>query len=87
MKEYARGIYCVHMTTKIIFNTNKKLKAAAQKKARREGLPLSAVLNRATQAYVDDVFSVDIVARDIARARASRSIPAEEIYREFGIKV
>lgn len=75
------------MNTKIIFNTDKKLKAAAQKKARSQGLTLSAVLNFATRAYVENDTTVDIIARDLARARASRSIPAEEMYRELGIKI
>ncbi len=75
------------MNTKIIFNTDKNLKAAAQKKARKQGLTLSAVLNLATRAYVDNDMTVDIIARDLAKARASKSIPAEEVYRELGIKI
>ncbi|MBI4067965.1 hypothetical protein HY413_00975 [Candidatus Kaiserbacteria bacterium] len=74
------------MNTKIIFNTDKHLKAAAQKKARKQGLTLSAVLNLATRAYVDNDMTVDIIARDLAEARASKSIPAEEIYRKYGFK-
>ena len=57
------------MNTKIIFNTDRKLKDAAMKKAQRQGLTLTAVLTMATQAFVDGEISVDIVARDIARGR------------------
>ena len=74
------------MNTKIIFNTDKHLKAAAQKKARKQGLTLSAVLNLATRAYVDNEVTVDIIARDLAEARQSKSIPAAEAYRQLGIK-
>lgn len=73
------------MNTKVIFNTDKKLKAAAQKKARAQGITLSAMLNLATKAYVNDEIRIDIVGRDLAQARASKSIPAAEVYRELGI--
>ncbi len=75
------------MTTKIIFNIDKKLKADAQKKARKQGLTLSAMLNFATRAYVENKIEIDIIGRDIAEARASKSIPAEDVYRELGIKI
>ena len=71
------------MNTRIIFNTDKKLKAAAQKKARAQGLTLSGMLNLATRAYVEN--QLDIVARDIAAARRSKKIPAEKVHRELGI--
>ncbi len=78
------------MNTKIIFNTDRKLKDAAQKKARQQGLTLSAMLNLATRAFVDDDIKIDVIGRDIARARADiragRGIPAEEVYRRLGIK-
>lgn len=78
------------MPTTIIFNSDKKLKAAALKKARAQGLTLSAVLNFATRAYVEDQIRIDIIARDLAEARADisagKGIPAEEVYRRLGIK-
>ena len=77
------------MNTKIIFNTDKNLKVAAQKKARKQGLTLSAVLNLATRAYVDNDVTVKIIARDLAKAREEirqgKGIPAEEVYRRLGI--
>ena len=73
------------MNTRIIFNTDKKLKAAAQRKARAQGLTLSGMLNLATRAYVEN--DIDIIARDIAAARASKRIPAEEVHKRLGIKL
>lgn len=73
------------MNTKIIFATDKKLKAAVQKKARKQGLTLTAVLNFAARAYVDDSIEIDIIARDLAKARSEKGIPAEEVYRRLGI--
>lgn len=73
------------MNTKVIFNTDKKLKVAAQKKAREQGITLSAMLNLATKAYVNDEIRIDVIANDLAKARASKSIPARDVYRELGI--
>jgi hypothetical protein len=56
------------MTAKIIFNIDQKLKDAAQKKARKEGLTLSAVLNFATEAYVKDRLKIIAFDRDLALA-------------------
>ena len=69
LTSYIPDIYCPHMNTKIIFNTDKELKSAAQKKARAQGLTLSAMLNLATRAFVDDDIKIDVVGHDIARAR------------------
>jgi predicted transcriptional regulator len=73
------------MTT-IIFNTDAKLKRAALKKARAQGLTLTTVLNLATRKYVADELVVDVIARDLAEARKGKAIPAEEVYKKFGIK-
>jgi hypothetical protein len=74
------------MTTKIIFNTDQKLKDAAQKKAREQGLTLTAFLNLATRAFVDNELKIDVIARDIAEARRGKSIPAAEVYRRLGLQ-
>lgn len=78
------------MNVKVIFNTNKKLKEAAMKKAREEGLTYSAVLNIATQAYVSDELKITALQRDLAIAREQvrqgKTIPAEEVYRKLGLK-
>ena len=73
------------MNTRIIFNTDKMLKAAAQKKARAQGLTLTGMLNLATRAYVEN--DIDIIARDIAAARRGKRIPAEEVHKRLGIKL
>jgi hypothetical protein len=81
----------MHMNTKIIFNTDKKLKMAAQKKAKKQGLTLSAVLNRATRAYVEDSFDIGIISNDIARAREQirqgKYVTHEQLVKELGIKI
>ena len=74
------------MNTKIIFNTDKKLKELAQKKARAQGLTLSAMLNLATRAYVDEHMTIDMLARDITEARRGTSVPASDVYRRLRIK-
>lgn len=41
------------MTTTILFKTDKKLKAAAQKAAKQMGIPFSAVMNRLMREFVE----------------------------------
>ncbi|MEK7063579.1 MAG: hypothetical protein AAB955_02740 [Patescibacteria group bacterium] len=76
-------------TTKIIFNTPKKLKEALAKKARKQGLTMSAVFNLAAQAYVDDRIVLSTFERDLldglADAKAGRVTPQEEVFRELGL--
>lgn len=74
------------MDTKVIFNIDRKLKDAAQKKANTQGLTLSAILNLATRAYVDDAIKIDVIGQDIAHARRGKSIPAAEVYRRLGLQ-
>lgn len=77
------------MVTKVIFNTNKKLKDAAMKKAKKHGLTLSAVLNMATEAYVSDRLVISAFERDLATARAQvragKTIPVEVVFKRLGI--
>jgi hypothetical protein len=62
--------YNVRMTTRINFNIDKKLKAAAIKKAKKIGLPLSTVLNQATRAFDMQMgFFSRALLNDIGRAR------------------
>ena len=79
------------MITKVIFNTDKKLKAAAQRKARKQGMTLTAVLNIATEAYVNDRLKISAFDQMLVEAREDirqgRTIPAEEVYKRFGIKI
>lgn len=89
MTAYIRGMYWVHMTTKVIFNTDSKLKAAALKKARGQGMTLSAVLNLATRAYVDNRMEVDVLGQMIERGREDirrgRVISQEELFKRLGL--
>ena len=61
------------MVTRINFNVDKKLKAAAIKKAKRIGLSLSTVLGQATRAFVEEDFQIGFfgpdLLDDIAQAR------------------
>lgn len=78
------------MTSKTIFNMNTKLKKAAMKKARAEGCTLSAVLNLATQAYVDDRIGFDVlpphIVQGIKDIREGRGIPIEVIEAEMALQ-
>jgi len=73
------------MNTKMIFNIDQKVKKAAQKKAGSQGVPLIAVLNFATRAYVRGELDVDIVARDIEEARHGKKISANVARHQLGL--
>lgn len=74
------------MNTTILFNVDKKVKIAAKKKAEKQGLTLSAVLNSALRNYVaSPTEKVDPLARDIAKARAQRSVSEAKARRSLGI--
>ena len=80
------------MNTTILFNTDKKVKEAAMKKATRQGLTLSAVLNSALQTYIDPGTTAhdDVLARDIAKAmaqyRAGKGFTEAEMRRQLEVK-
>jgi antitoxin component of RelBE/YafQ-DinJ toxin-antitoxin module len=61
------------MTTRINFNIDKKLKAAAIKQAKKIGLPLSTVLTQATRAFVEEDLQIGFFSPalldDIGQAR------------------
>lgn len=69
---------------------DKKLKAAAMKKARGQSMTLSTVLNFAASAYVDNRMKIDVIAQTIERGREDirqgRLISEKEVYRRLGIK-
>jgi len=75
------------MNTTILFNVDARVKAAAMKKAARQGLTLSSVLNSSLMKYVaaKSTDEVDPLARDIAKARAQRSVSATQARRLLGI--
>lgn len=78
------------MTTRVIFNTDKKLKAAAMRKAKRQGLTYSAVLNLATRAYVNNDLKIDLVGEALERGREDvrqgRIYTEEEVRHHLGLK-
>ncbi len=49
--------------TQVIFNLDPKVKAKAMKRAKREGIPFSAFLKRATQAFIDGEASLEYYGR------------------------
>ena len=78
------------MNVKVIFNTNKKLKDAAMRKARAQGMTYSTVLNLATEAYVADRLNIGAFERDLAIAREQvrkgLGVPLREVRRQLGIE-
>lgn len=75
------------MTSKILFNMNAQLKKAAMKKARREGWTLSAMLNFATRAYVENRLSMQLLDPELAQGlddiKHGRVISLEEAGRQL----
>lgn len=51
------------MTTQVIFKIDKKLKDQAMKKAQKEGMAFSSVLQHATKAFVEGKLNVELVAQ------------------------
>ncbi|RJQ35316.1 hypothetical protein C4568_01075 [Candidatus Parcubacteria bacterium] len=78
------------MTTKAIFNIDKKLKEQVIRKAKKHGTTFSSVMNFAAKAYLEDRFKVDIIGEMIERGRADvragRVYTSEEVYKKLGIK-
>lgn len=61
------------MTTQVIFKIDKKLKEKAVKKARKEGISLTAFYKHATERYVEDDLRVGLVqGPEIPNARTAR---------------
>lgn len=77
------------MNTKVIFNTDSKLKTALSKKARANGMTVSAVLNIAARAYVSDRVSIDAVdarlAESLGDVRHGRVLTAAEMRRRLAL--
>ncbi len=79
------------MTTKVIFNIDTDLKNLAMRKARKDGMSLSAFLNIATRAYTNNTLVISAFDRDIAVAREQvrqgKTFSAEAVYKRFNIKM
>jgi len=86
------GIYWIYMNTRVIFNTDKKLKEAAMRKAKRQGLTLSAFLNIATRAFVEDELELTVseqkrLVQARKEIRQGKVFTEEEVLRRFNIKL
>ena len=49
------------MITQVVFNVDSALKDKAMKKAKKEGIPFSAVLKMAVKAFVEDKFNIGYI--------------------------
>ncbi len=49
------------MTTQIVFRIDKKLKQAAQKKARQKGISLSDLYHQTTRSFVEDKVDIGLI--------------------------
>lgn len=79
-------------TTRVIFNTDTKIKAGAQKRARAEGTDLTSILNQAMFLYTEGIFHPDdfltkedmlAIRRGLADAKAGRVYSVEEVNAHF----
>lgn len=68
---------------------NTALKKAAVRKAKKEGLTLSDVLNFAARAYVDGTIQLRTVDKDTAEAlddiAHGRTISQEDLFKKLGL--
>ena len=62
------------MTSQVIFKVDRKLKAQALKKARKEGIAFASVLKLATKAYVNGALEVQLVAQPKLNAKTRREL-------------
>ena len=65
------------MTTQVIFKIDKKLKDQAMKKAQKEGIAFSSVLQHATKAFVDGKMSLELVAQPQLNEKTKRMLARE----------
>jgi predicted transcriptional regulator len=81
-------------TTKILFNTNDRIKEKAKKRAHKEGTDLTAILNQAMVLYADGVFDPDdfltkedirAIRRAEADVKAGRVYSQQEVFKELGL--
>lgn len=78
------------MTTKTIFNMDTKLKKAAMKKARSEGITLSSLLNFATRGYVNGDIKMTILDLRLEKAikdiETGNFVTHEELVKRLNVK-
>ncbi|MDE1966492.1 MAG: hypothetical protein KGI45_00240 [Patescibacteria group bacterium] len=62
------------MTSTVIINVDSKIKEQAMKRAKSEGIPLSAVLKLSLRAYAEKRFNVDVSEEEHFNDRTRRQI-------------
>ncbi|HEY4505977.1 MAG TPA: hypothetical protein VJJ24_00785 [Candidatus Paceibacterota bacterium] len=62
------------MTTQIVFNIDRKIKAKAMKRAKSAGVPFAVFLKMATEAFAEGQYRVGIISREIPNAKTAREI-------------
>ena len=67
------------MITQVVFNVDSALKDKAMKKAKKEGIPFSAVLKMAVKAFVEDKFNIGYIGD--FNLKTSREL--REIYKDI----
>ena len=76
-------------TSKAIFNMDTALKKDVMRKAHKEGMTLSTLLNFIAREYVNGNIRLSVFQRDLAKARDDikhgKSRPAEEVFRELDL--
>lgn len=81
-------------TTRVIFNTDTKIKTGAQKRARAEGTDLTSILNQAMVLYTQGVFDPDdfltkedmvAIRRGLAQAKAGKVHTLEQVRQNLGL--
>ena len=60
------------MTTQFMFKIEPKLKKAAMKKAKEQGITFSSVLNFAANAFVDGQLSVGLIVNETPNLRTQK---------------
>jgi len=82
------------MDTNILFKIDKKTKERASKKARKQGLTLSAFLRSATKAFVDGDLDISVevgaktkkaIERGVGEIKSGKSSSHEEIFSRLGV--
>lgn len=80
-------IYFVYMNTKVIFNLPTTVKSAAARRAKRNGMTLSAVLARAAAAYGSGLLDIEMIDTRPLRPAVARAIKKAIAEAERGVHV
>lgn len=81
-------------TTRVIFNTDPRIKTGAMKRARAEGTDLTSILNQAMTLYMQGVLNPDdfltkedmvAIRRGLAQAKAGKVYSLEQVRQNLGL--